>query len=94
MEIKELKKKISPVLKRNDVERLSVFGSVARGEAKKNSDIDLLVTFKGQKGLADLVGLKIELESKLNRKVDINTYNAVSPLLREKIKKDEVLVYG
>ncbi|MFZ3054677.1 MAG: nucleotidyltransferase domain-containing protein [Minisyncoccales bacterium] len=69
--IKELKKKISPVLKRNDVKKLSVFGSVARGEDKMGSDIDLLVKFNGQKGLADLVGLKIELEDKLNRKVDI-----------------------
>ncbi|MFA5169578.1 MAG: nucleotidyltransferase family protein [Candidatus Paceibacterota bacterium] len=92
--IKELKKTISSVLKRNNVKKLSVFGSVARGEDKKGSDIDLLVKFNGQRGLTDLVGLKIELESKLNRKVDINTYNSVSPLLKEKIEKDEVVVYG
>jgi len=92
--IRELKKIISPVLKRNDVKKLSVFGSVARGEDKIGSDIDLLVKFNGQKGLASLIGLKIELENKLNRKVDINTYNSVSPLLKERIEKDEIIVYG
>jgi len=94
METKELKKKIAPVLKKNDVKRLSVFGSVARGEEKKGSDIDLLVKFNGQKGLIDLIGLKIELEGKLNRKVDINTYDAVNPSLRERIRNDEIVVYG
>lgn len=94
MEVKELKKKIMPVLKKNNVKKLSVFGSVARGEEKRGSDIDLLVKFKGQKGLTDLVGLKIELENKLNRKVDINTYSAVSFSLKEKIKNDEIVVYG
>jgi hypothetical protein len=92
--IRELKKIISPVLKRNDVKKLSVFGSVARGEDKIGSDIDLLVKFNGQKGLTSLIGLKIELENKLNRKVDINTYNSVSPLLKERIEKDEIIVYG
>jgi predicted nucleotidyltransferase len=94
MEVRELKKKITPVLKKNNVKKLSVFGSAARGEEKKGSDIDLLVRFKGQRGLTDLVGLKIELEGKLNRKVDINTYNAVSPSLKEKIKKEQILLFS
>ncbi len=49
--IKELKKKIIPILKANDVTRSSVFGSFARGEDTKKSDIDLLVELKGAKGL-------------------------------------------
>jgi len=91
--LKELKKKIIPVLKKNNVKKLSVFGSVARGDDKKGSDIDLLVRFKGQRGLIDLIGLKMDLEGKLDRKVDINTYNSINPLLRERISKDEIVVY-
>jgi uncharacterized protein len=91
--LKELKKKIIPVLKKNNVKKLSVFGSVARGDDKKGSDIDLLVRFKGQRGLIDLIGLRMDLEGKLDRKVDINTYNSLSPLLKERISKDEIVVY-
>lgn len=94
MEIIELKKKITPVLKRNSIKKMSVFGSVARGEDRKDSDIDLLVKFKQQKSLTDLVGLKIELEDRLNRKVDVVTYDSISPLLKKIIQKDEVVVYG
>jgi hypothetical protein len=94
MEIEELKKKIGPTLKRNNVKKLSVFGSVARREDVKGSDIDLLVKFSGEKSLIDLISLRIDLENKLNRKVDLITYSSVSPLLKESIFRDEIKIYG
>ena len=93
MSIKDIKEKITPILKRNDVKRAAFFGSVARGDAKKNSDIDILVEFKkNDKSLLDLAGLKIELEEKMNKKVDVLTYNSIHPLLKEIILKEQKLI--
>ena|SRR3989338_3796251 len=80
-EINEIKKKAVPVLKRNGVVKAGIFGSYAKGKAKKTSDVDILIKFKGDKSLLDLVGLKIELEDKLGKKVDILTYSSIHPLL-------------
>lgn len=92
--IKELKEKIIPILKANDVVRSSVFGSFARGEDTPKSDIDLLVELKGAKGLFFFVGLKRKLEETLNRKVDLLTYDSIHHLLKDYIYKDEIQIYG
>ena len=84
-----IKKKIVPILKRHDVKRAAIFGSFARGEAKKRSDIDILVEFKGEKSLLDLVGLKLELEASLGRKVDVLTYDSLHPLLKDIILEEQ-----
>jgi hypothetical protein len=73
---------------------LSIFGSFARGEEKKNSDIDMLVKFTGQKSLMDLMDLKFDLEKELKIDVDIATYDSINPLLEKIIKKDEIKIYG
>ena len=88
------KKEIVPILKRQGVVRAAFFGSFARGEAKNKSDIDMLVKFKGEKSLLDVVGLRFELEKKLGRKVDILTYNSIHPLLRDSILKEQKIIYG
>ncbi len=90
--LNEIKKAIIPILKRNGVVRAGIFGSYARGEEKKSSDLDILIEFKGKKSLFDLSGLEIELEKMLGRKVDVITYNSIHPLLRERILKEEVPV--
>jgi hypothetical protein len=89
MELEEIKDKIIPVLRRYDVRKASVFGSFVRGEESEGSDIDILVEFKGEKSLLDLVGLKIELEGVLGRKVDVLTYNSLHPLLKDRILKEQ-----
>ncbi len=80
---------IKRILKNNDVVRAGLFGSYARGEAKKHSDIDLIVEFKGKKSLFDFVGLKFELEDILKKKVDLLTYKSLHPLLKERILREE-----
>jgi len=90
--IEEIKDKIVPVLKRHDVVRAALFGSFVRGEAKKGSDIDILVEFKGEKSLLDLVALKLELEDLLGREVDVLTYNSIHPFIRETILKEQVAI--
>lgn len=92
--ITEIKEKILPILKKNDVVRASIFGSFARGEDKDGSDIDILVELREAKGLLFLAGLKFELEDALDRKVDLLTYKAINPRLEKYIYKDEIKIYG
>ena len=88
----EIKEKILNALKQNDVKRAALFGSVVRGELSDESDIDVLVEFKGRKSLLDLVGLKLELEEMLKRKVDILTYNSLHPLLKDRILREQEVI--
>ena len=88
----EIKEKILNALKQNDVKRASLFGSVVRGELTDESDIDILVEFKGRKSLLDLVGLKLELEEMLKRKVDVLTYNSLHPLLKDRILREQEVI--
>ena len=79
--------------RRNDVTRLSVFGSFAHGEANDQSDIDLLVEFSRRKSLLALVGLERQLSAVFGKKVDLLTEAALSPYLRDRIKRDLQVVY-
>ena len=88
--LERIKTEIIPVLRKYGVKRASIFGSVARGEETENSDVDIIVEFEGRKSLFDLVELKIELEEKLRKKVDVLTYRSIHPLLKEKILKEKV----
>ena len=93
MTIESIKKQIVPILKRQEVIRAALFGSASRGEMKKRSDIDILVKLKMGKSLFDFVRLKIELEEKLGKKVDLVSYGAIKPRLKDIILKDEKVIY-
>lgn len=82
-----------PYLRDNfGVEKMGLFGSFARGENKKDSDIDIVIEFIGEKSLFDLARLKIELEDLLEIKVDVLTYNSLHPLIRGKILKEQKVI--
>lgn len=81
------------VLKNHGVVRAALFGSVVRGNSTAQSDIDILVELEEGKSLLDLVGLKLELEEQLKTSVDVITYDAIHPLLRESILKEQELIY-
>ena len=91
--INKIKKRIIPILKKNSVKRAGVFGSYARGKQKKNSDVDILVEVN-DKGfsLIDLVKLKILLEKRLNKKVDLIEYSTLHPLIKKNALKEEVRI--
>lgn len=84
--------KLHHILKRHDVKRAEVFGSFARGDATAQSDLDILIDFKGRKSLFDLAGLKLDLEDQFGRSVDVVTYRSVNPRLKPFIMKHRLLV--
>ena len=81
------------ICRENDVSKLGMFGSAARGEADDDSDIDLLVEFSKRKSLLALVSLERKMSAALGRKVDLLTEAAISPYLRERIKRDVRVIY-
>jgi predicted nucleotidyltransferase len=86
-------KKLIEICRQNDVAKIGVFGSIARGEATERSDIDLLVYFSKRKSLLALVALERQLSTALGRKVDLLTEGAISPYLRDRIKNDLQVIY-
>jgi len=84
-------KKIIPILKRCDIKRAGVFGSVARGE-KVVRDIDVLVEMPRPYSLFSFLALKDELEERLGAKVDLIEYSHIKPSLRKRILSDEVKI--
>lgn len=57
-----------------------------------DSDIDILVEIDSDISLLDFVGIKLELEEALNRKVDLGEYNTIKPFLRERIMKEQEII--
>jgi len=88
--IKEIKKKIIPILRRYGVKKAGIFGSVVRGEATQKSDIDILVEIERDISLLDFVRLQLEIEEVLGRKVDLGEYDTIKPLIKDTILKEQV----
>jgi len=85
---------ILPILRRYGVTRAGLFGSVVRDEMHEDSDIDLLVEISADLSLLDMVGLKLEIEAALNRKVDLVEYCTLKPHLRERILSEQRVIVG
>ncbi len=92
MDIEEVKRKILPILKKYEVTKAGIFGSVVRGEETRESDIDILVEINTRMSLLDFVGLKLELEDALGIPVDLGEYSAIKPIVKEQILSEEVAI--
>lgn len=91
--IESIKRKILPILKKNNVVRAGIFGSYARGDQKKNSDVDILVDIREKKfSLFDLIGMELELKKKLKKEVDLLTYKSINSFLKDRILNEEVRI--
>ena len=71
--------------------KLRIFGSVARGQANKKSDVDILVEFKPGCSLLDHIALMQDLEELLGRKVDVVNERALHWYVRDRILKEAML---
>lgn len=92
LNVEKLKKKLLPILRRHQVSRAGIFGSRVEGTARETSDIDLIIEFKGEKSLLDLVALKLDLKAEMNRHFDVLTYEALNPLIKKRILTQEVRI--
>ena len=91
-QIDEIKKTLIDLLRKHEVKKAALFGSIVRGEATEESDIDLLIEFEGRKSLLDLAGLKLDLQQLLRRRVDVLTYKSLHPLLKERILSEQEVI--
>ncbi len=90
------KEKIAEFCKRNHIRRLSLFGSILRGDFKPDSDIDLLVEFHPEHipGFIRLAGMEIELTQMLGRKVDLRTSQDLSRYFRDDVLNSAEVQYA
>lgn len=94
MTVEFIKEKIFPILKRNNIKRAGLFGSVVKGNDTETSDIDILVELDSEISLIEFIRIKLELEDNLNRKIDLVEYKAIKPRLKERILSEELRIYG
>ncbi len=92
LDIDTIKAHITPILDRYGIKHASIFGSYARGEAREDSDIDILVELPESFTLLDFAGLKLDLEKSLGKTVDLVTFNGIYPALKDSILKTQVIV--
>ena len=90
--LKKLIAKIRKVLKKYHIRKASLFGSYARGDQKKNSDIDLIIEPTSKMSLFDLTGISLEMEEEMGKKVDLLTYNSIHHRIKKYVEKDEVRI--
>ncbi|SDK00116.1 nucleotidyltransferase family protein [Natronincola ferrireducens] len=88
--INDHKKQINSIADKYGVVSIKVFGSVARGEEKSDSDIDLLVKLEEGRSLFDLIGFKNDLEYLLKRKVDVVTEESLHWTLKDQVSNEVV----
>ena len=90
--LEEKRAEILRVAAEHGAREVRVFGSVARGEADRESDIDFLVELETGRSLLDLGGLQMELESLLGRHVDVVTVRGLKARIRERVLREAVPV--
>ena len=91
---REIINKIEQILRQNQVKRAGVFGSYATEREGNESDIDILVELSEENSLLDYIGLKLQLEDALNKKVDLVEYRTIKKALQESILRSEKRIYG
>jgi len=97
-EVKNHIELIKKICQDHFVSQFSLFGSMAKGEMKGNSEIDILVSFNNKLNLLDYAdnffGLKNQLESLFEKEVDLVTEKSIkNPILRQEIENFKVLLY-
>jgi predicted nucleotidyltransferase len=71
---------------------MAVFGSMARGDDREGSDVDILVRFEGKADFDRFMGLKLDLEDLFGRRVDLATPDTLRPEMRAEVERDLIHV--
>ncbi|TSC55925.1 MAG: DNA polymerase beta domain-containing protein [Parcubacteria group bacterium Greene0416_79] len=82
MSIADIQQKLSPVFRAFDIKRASVFGSVARGDERAGSDVDILIVLGKPMGLISYSRLVNEIEARLGRPADVVTEKGLNKFVR------------
>jgi predicted nucleotidyltransferase len=90
--LEEKRGEILRIAAEHGAREVRVFGSVARGEADRESDIDFLVELESGRSVLDLGGLQMELESLLGRRVDVVTVRGLKARIRERVLREAIPV--
>ena len=83
----------APIAARHGVERIYLFGSYARGEATKNSDVDLRVDKGNLRGMFALGALYSDLEDSLGKDLDLLTTGSLDQRFLDQIAGEEIVLY-
>ena len=87
-------KQILPIIKGSKINYAALFGSYARGEETKNSDLDILVNFSKPVTYFDIIGIENQIAKKVKiKKVDLVTQKALHPSIKKYVQKDLKIIY-
>ena len=87
--LEQIKQQALPIFKKAEVTKAALFGSYVRGDNTDDSDIDILVDLPKHATLIDLVGLKLDLEDTLHKKVDVVEYAGINKLIRDSLLQNQ-----
>lgn len=87
-DIAQHREEIEKIASQHGIQSIRLFGSVARGNADDQSDVDLLVTTVEGTSLLSLGGFQVEVERLLGRKVDVVTLEGLRPTVKQRALKE------
>ena len=91
--IKEIKQRIKPVMEKHGIDEVYLFGSYARGEANRNSDVDIYCSSGDIRTLYHEVDFNEELENALGKKVDVVTIGSqMHDYFRQQLEEDKIRI--
>jgi predicted nucleotidyltransferase len=88
--LRDKREEILRIAASHGAQSVRVFGSRSRGEARPESDLDLLVRLETGRSLLDIVAMKQDVEDLLGCGVDVVTEAAISPYIREQVLKEAI----
>lgn len=92
--LEEIKERTLPIFKKHNIKEVYLFGSYARGEATRKSDVDLYFESGDIKSLLELASLDNELEKALGKKVDTITFDAkLEPEFKKELDLDKIKLW-
>jgi len=93
MDLQKTKAQIVPIIKKYNISRAALFGSIITEKMTNESDIDLLVDMPNDSSLFDLLRVKVDLEKQLGRRVDLVQYEAIKLRLKDEILSHQISVF-
>ena len=93
MDLQKTKAQIVPIIKKYNISRVALFGSIITEKMTNESDIDLLVDMPNDSSLFDLLRVKVDLEKQLGRRVDLVQYKAIKLRLKDEILSHQISVF-